>query len=102
MGGGRLLPDTVAMVVAMASLICLPWSLGQAASITLSWSAPHTNVDGTPLTDLAGYQLYYGTASGQYDVVIDVGNQTTVVVSGLADDRVYYFSVTAYDKSLSQ
>jgi ABC-type glycerol-3-phosphate transport system substrate-binding protein len=39
-------------------------------SATLTWDAPTTNVDGTPLTDLAGYKVYYGTALGNYKVVI--------------------------------
>jgi ABC-type glycerol-3-phosphate transport system substrate-binding protein len=33
-------------------------------SATLTWDAPTTNVDGTPLTDLAGYKVYYGTSLG--------------------------------------
>lgn len=36
-------------------------------TISLSWIAPTENTDGTPLTDLAGYKIYYGPASGQYD-----------------------------------
>lgn len=35
--------------------------------ITLSWTAPVANSDGTPLTDLAGYNVYYGTATGNYN-----------------------------------
>ena len=31
------------------------------AEVTLSWDPPTTNADGTPLTDLAGYKVYYGT-----------------------------------------
>ena len=27
---------------------------------TLSWTAPTTNADGTPLKDLHGYNVYYG------------------------------------------
>ena len=33
-----------------------------AASLQLSWNAPTTNADGTPLTDLAGYRIYIATA----------------------------------------
>jgi hypothetical protein len=32
-------------------------------SATLSWAAPTENMDGTPLTNLAGYQIYYGTSA---------------------------------------
>jgi uncharacterized protein YjdB len=63
---------------------------------TLAWNAPTTHVDGTPLTDLAGYKIYYGTASGSYTTVIDVGNVTTSVVGNLTSGT-YYFAVTAYD-----
>jgi hypothetical protein len=30
----------------------------QAAEVQLTWTSPTTNVDGTPLTDLAGYRVY--------------------------------------------
>ena len=32
-------------------------------SVTLAWDAPTTNLDGTPLTALAGYKVYYGRTS---------------------------------------
>jgi hypothetical protein len=66
-------------------------------SVQLAWDAPTTNADGTPLTDLAGYKLYYGSISGIYTVVINVGNQTTYTVPDLGDGQTYYFAVTAYD-----
>lgn len=65
-------------------------------STTLSWDAPTTNTDGTPLTDLAGYKIHYGTSSGNYTKMIDVGNVTTYVVSNLVPGT-YYFTVTTYD-----
>jgi len=64
--------------------------------VTLSWVAPTTKVDGTPLTNLAGYKIYYGLASGAYTNVIDVGNTTNYQIKGL-DSGTYYFAVTAYD-----
>jgi hypothetical protein len=87
-------------VVLLAIILGLSGFLGSgagAASVQLSWTAPIVNADGTPLTDLAGYRLYYGTVSGQYTVVIDVGDHASASVSGLADEQVYYFSVAAYD-----
>lgn len=65
-------------------------------SATLTWSAPTTNTDGTPLTDLVGYKIYYGTSSGSYSVSVDVGNVTTYTVDSLSSGT-YYFVVTAYD-----
>lgn len=64
----------------------------------LSWDAPTTNVDGTPLTDLAGYKVYYGQSSGIYNIPIDVGNVLTYKIENLGE-AIWYFVVTAYDTS---
>ncbi len=69
-----------------------------AYDVTLSWDPPTTNADGTPLTDLAGYKIYYGTESGNYTNHLDVGNVTTYTLTGL-QPGTYYFAVTAYDTS---
>ncbi len=45
-----------------------------AGNVTLFWNAPNTNTDGTGLNDLAGYKVYYGTASHNYSQNINVGN----------------------------
>jgi len=37
---------------------------------TLSWQAPTDNVDGTPLTDLAGFRVYYGNSVNDLRYVI--------------------------------
>ena len=67
--------------------------------LSLEWDAPTTNEDGTPLTDLAGYKLYYGTASGVYDHSVDVGNVSAYDLSNLTKGQVYYLVVTAYNGS---
>jgi fibronectin type 3 domain-containing protein len=68
-------------------------------SATLSWDAPTLNADGSPLTDLAGYKIYYGTSSRSYSVVlISMGTATSYVVSNLANGT-YYFAVTAINNS---
>jgi len=67
-------------------------------SATLSWEAPTTNADETPLTDLAGYKVYYGTSSGDYTVSVDVGNITGAIISSL-ETGTWCFAVTAYDTS---
>ena len=70
-----------------------------AGTITLAWDAPTTNIDGTPLTDLAGYKIYYGPTSGSYTNTLDVGNVTTSVVNNLTDGLTYYFTVSAYNSA---
>jgi hypothetical protein len=67
-------------------------------SATLAWNAPTTNTDGTSLTDLAGYKIYYGTSSGNYATSVNVGNVTTYTINNLSTGT-YYFAVTAYDSS---
>jgi hypothetical protein len=65
-------------------------------SSVLTWDAPTTNDDGTPLIALAGYKIYYGTSPGHYSTVIDVGNLTRYKVKNLRPGT-YYFAVTAYN-----
>jgi hypothetical protein len=73
-------------------------SVSPSNSVTLAWNAPTTNTDGNPLTDLVGYKLHYGTSSGNYTRVIDVGNVETYKIEGL-QSGTYYFAVTAYNTS---
>jgi hypothetical protein len=47
--------------------------------------------------DLAGYKIYYGNSSRNYDDTTDVGNQTSWTITDLIDTESYYFAVTAYD-----
>lgn len=68
-------------------------------SVSLSWQAPTTNEDGTLLTDLAGFRVYYGTGSGVYTRVVDAGSFTACDIGGLIEGTSYYFAVTAYDTS---
>jgi hypothetical protein len=67
-------------------------------SVTLSWDAPTTNSDGSPLSDFAGYKVYYGSSSGSYTNSVDVGNIAGASVSSLASGS-WCFAVTAYDTS---
>jgi hypothetical protein len=65
-------------------------------NVTLNWTPPTQNVDNTPLTNLAGYDIHYGTASGQYTQTIAINNPgiATYVVSNLSPGT-YYFTVAA-------
>jgi hypothetical protein len=65
---------------------------------TLSWTIPTTRTDGTPLTNLAGFKIYYGTTPGVYPTTIVVANATisTYTVTNLTSGT-YYFVATAYD-----
>ncbi len=71
-------------------------------TISLSWEAETTNADGSSLTDLAGYRIYYGTSPGVYTESVDVGNETTYTLIGLNRGQTYYVALTAYDTSLNE
>ena len=70
-------------------------SLGSA---TLSWSPPTQRIDGTPLENLAGYRIRYGTAPGSYSNQLQIPNPgiTTCVIENLPAGT-YYFVAIAYD-----
>jgi hypothetical protein len=65
---------------------------------TLSWQPPTQNSDGSPLTDLAGYRIRYGTASSALSNSVDVANAgvTSAVIEGLSP-ATWYFAVVAYN-----
>jgi hypothetical protein len=67
-----------------------------AGSATLSWDAPVENTNGSPLNDLAGYTIYYGTNSADLTQTIKITDptETTYVVDNLSAGT-YYFSVAA-------
>jgi hypothetical protein len=75
---------------------------GYSAQATLTWTPPTSNANGTPLTDLAGYFVYYGTASRNYSNNIPIGMVTTYTISNLTNGLTYYFAVTAYDTAGNQ
>lgn len=63
----------------------------------LGWIAPTENVDGTPLTDLAGFKVYYGSSSRTYDdsTAMLPADQLQIELALPAGE--YYFAVTAID-----
>lgn len=69
-------------------------------SVSLSWAAPATRSDGTPLplSEIAGYTLYYGSSVGNYPSSLDVVDPvtTTATVTDLPVGT-YYFVLTARD-----
>jgi hypothetical protein len=69
-------------------------------TVKLSWQAPTRNTDGTPLTNLAGYRVHYGTAPGQYTESVQLPDPalTSVVIEDLAPAK-WYFAVKAYNSA---
>ena len=65
-------------------------------SATLSWTAPTQNVDGSPLTDLAGYEIRYGQSSSDLSetVLLENSSLSLYVVENLTSGT-WYFAVAA-------
>jgi len=67
------------------------------SSIALSWVAPTARADETalPLSDIAGYRIYYGVEKGVYrgQMSVDDSSATQATVSGIPSGL--YFVVMA-------
>jgi hypothetical protein len=63
---------------------------------TLSWNAPTVNTNGTPVTPLTGYTIYYGTTEGSMSesLVVSGASTTSAEVTGLAAGT-WYFGIEA-------
>lgn len=97
--------DPTGLSTTPATGLGLPTGTGTA---TLAWEAPTTNTDGQPLTDLAGYRIYYGTDANNLTASVQLGSigLQTYVVDDLGAGT-WYFAVKAYtsagaESSLSQ
>ncbi|MBM0104243.1 fibronectin type III domain-containing protein [Steroidobacter sp. S1-65] len=69
-------------------------------SASLSWTPPTTNTNGTQLSNLAGYRIYYGTSPTNLSRTVQLSNAglTRYVISDLSP-ATYYFSIRAYNSS---
>jgi hypothetical protein len=73
---------------------------GGTGTATLAWNAPTQNTNGTPLTNLAGFHIYYGTSPSHLNQTVNIKNPgvTSYVVSDLGTGT-WYFSINAYTGS---
>ncbi len=92
---------------ASASLPAFSITVAEANSATgsadVSWTPPTTNTNGSTLTNLAGYTIYYGTSATALTQTVQVANigVTNYVISGLTSGT-WYFAVTAYTNAGAQ
>src|SRR5262249_42966709 len=88
---------TVTITTAYGESIQIPVTL----SVMSATSSGPTDLSWDPSisTDVVGYYLYIGTASGIYSFTIDVGMVTFYELTNLEVGNTYYFAVTAYDSS---
>jgi hypothetical protein len=63
---------------------------------TLTWVPPTQNTNGTSVTTLTGYHIYYGTTEGALtqSIVVSGASTTTYEITGLSSET-WYFAVAA-------
>jgi len=73
-------------------------TVSAAGTATLTWVAPTENANGTAVTDLAGYTVYYGTNPSDLTQSLNVsGGATTTTALADLPAGTYYFAVAAYN-----
>jgi hypothetical protein len=71
-------------------------------SATINWTPPTEYTDNSPLTNLSGYKIYYGTSSGNYTDQLTINNPglTAYTIDNLpGNNTTYYFVMTAVDSA---
>jgi len=63
----------------------------------LAWAAGAVNLAWDGVSEATGYKIHYGTSSGSYSGVVDVGASLTGTVPGLTEGTRYYFAASCYD-----
>jgi hypothetical protein len=66
-------------------------------SATVSWTAPTERTDGTPLTSISGFKLYYGRNSSNLEQVVNLGSGITTYHVENLEQGTWYFAVSAID-----
>jgi hypothetical protein len=67
---------------------------------TLDWMPPTENSDGSVLTNLAGYTVYYGTSASNLTQSVKITNPglSAYTLSNLSSGT-WYFAVTSYSST---
>ena len=109
----RAAVNCVVLGLLLTGVLVLHTKPAAAGTLGASWTAPTTNTDGSPLTDLSSYRVYYGSAPSPcpdasfFSVTSPTASPTgsesvNLRLTGLATDSLYYVAVTALDTSGNQ
>jgi len=79
----------LAKFVASLLLLAVVSNTVSAANVTMAWNRSSDSA-------VAGYNLYYGGASGNYTNVVNAGSATNATISGLIPGATYYIAATTY------
>jgi hypothetical protein len=94
------------VVLAATAAFILAGCVAKEGVLTASWTPPTTNADGSPLTELTSYRIYFGTAgppcpNGRFITIAATGvggasdQRVTMRLTNLIEGQVYYVAVTA-------
>jgi hypothetical protein len=78
-------------------------AVGGYQQITLQWSLPTTNADGSPLDDFARFNVYRNTVD-DFETATLIGSSSgqTYVDAGLGNEEVYFYWVTTVDFTVNE
>lgn len=86
----RILNHAVPLFLFFSFLLLCLGQYAYSADVKLAW-------DPNKEPDVAGYEIHYGNASGDYLSSVDVGNVTTCTIPGLTEGETHYFAAKAYN-----
>lgn len=84
-------------LAAVCLLACAPAWAAKFVGVTVHWTPPTTTASGEPLTNLGGFQLFWGQNPSALtnSVRITSASTTSYTVTGLAP-ATWYFVVTSF------
>lgn len=91
--GTQTLPD-----ITKSATYNLTCTWGAKSSAVLTWTAPTQNTDGSALTDLAGYHIFYGDTPANLNQTLTVNDPkaTTATVTALSAGT-WTFAISAFN-----
>ena len=84
-------PTFIIILILLSFVVLIQHAQG--ASVTLAWDP------NSPVENVIGYRLYYGTESRNYDFMIDLTEETIKKIHNLEKGQNYYFAVTALNEA---
>lgn len=99
-------PAPPTALVIESEAVLAPLTYDAYAKVKISWTAPTLSESGDPLTDLAGYEIYWRRGPlEEFKSKIIIGTGTTVSFDynpKFFQDILYYFEVKAFDSGLQK
>lgn len=90
-------------VAAVCLLACAPAFAAKFVGVTVSWTIPTVNTDGTPCTDLAGFDIYYGASPSALTHIVQIADPTRSSYTFTTPFTApTYFALTSYTTSGTQ